>query len=232
VALAVLALVLGATMPPRRPASFLGYRGILGSLPRLWQELPLLRRRTAYHAALYASFSLFWTAVPLLLAGPGFGLTQREIALFALAGAGGVVIAPVAGWIADNGWTRPATGLAIGSVLLSFAVAFLGGTVGSVIALAVAAVLVDIGLVTNFVLSQRAIYGMRPDARSRIGGLFTAIFFTGGAAGSLAATASLATGGWQLTATLGAGLASAALLVYATELRPARAGAVTAPPTA
>jgi len=230
--LALLAVALAAMMPGRRPASSLRYRDILRSLPRLWRELPLLRRRTGYHAALYTSFSLFWTAAPLLLAGPRFGLTQREIAFFALAGAGGVVIAPVAGWIADKGWTRPATGFATGSVLLAFAIAFLGGVTGSVAALVVAAILIDVGLVTNFVLSQRAIYGTRPDARSRIGALFTAIFFTGGAAGSLAATASLAAGGWPLATAIGATLAVAALLAYATELRPAQATAVTARPMA
>ena len=59
------------------------------------------------------------------------------------------------------------------------------------------------GLVTNFVLSQRVIYGARPDGRSRIGGLFTALFFLGGALGSALATASFVAGGWHLTCATG-----------------------------
>jgi predicted MFS family arabinose efflux permease len=224
--LGLLAMALALAMPRHQPASKLRYGDILRSLPVLWRELPLLRRRAAYHAALYASFSLFWTAVPLLLAGPRFGFTQRGIAAFALAGAGGVVIAPIAGWIADKGWSRPATGAAIGAVFASFLVAAIGGASGSVAALALAAVLVDFGLVTNFVLSQRSIYAPRPESRSRIGGVFTAIFFTGGAAGSAVASSSLVLGGWHLTTGIGMALAAAAFLFYLGEVAQVRARTV------
>jgi hypothetical protein len=49
--------------------------------------------------------------------------------------------------------------------------------------------------VLNFVLSQRAIYEPRPESRGRIGGLFTALFFLGGAAGSATAASSYVAGG-------------------------------------
>jgi predicted MFS family arabinose efflux permease len=128
-----------------------------------------------------------------------------------------VVTAPIAGRIADRGWTRPATGWAIALVIASFALAWWGGEVRSVAALAAAAVLVDAGLVLNFVLSQRAIYEPRPESRGRIGGLFTALFFLGGAAGSAAAATSYVTGGWALTAGIGLGLGALALLLYGQE---------------
>jgi predicted MFS family arabinose efflux permease len=214
----LVALVLVFVMPSYRPVTRLSYLGILRSLPTLLREVPILRRRAAYHAALYASFSLFWTAVPLLLAGENFGLTQGGIALFALAGTGGVIIAPIAGIIADRGWTRPATGFAIAAVLAAFAIALAGGAVHSIALLVVAAILIDAGLVINFVLSQRAIYGPRPESRSRIGGLFTAIFFTGGAIGSALAAASLVLSGWHLTTLIGMGFAAGALALYAAEI--------------
>ena len=216
--MALVAAVLAAAMPRYRPVARLDYLEILRSLPGLLRELPILRRRAAYHAALYASFSLFWTAVPLLLAGPRFGLTQEGIGLFALAGTGGVVIAPLAGVIADRGWTRAATGCAIAAVLAAFAIALTGGQQGSIALLVIAALLIDGGLVINFVLSQRSIYGPRPGSRSRIGGLFTALFFCGGAIGSALAAASLVAGGWQLTSAIGMTFAAAALVLYAQEL--------------
>jgi predicted MFS family arabinose efflux permease len=212
------AAVLATAMPRYRPIARLTYLGILQSLPALLRELPILRRRAAYHAALYASFSLFWTAVPLLLASARFGLTQEGIGLFALAGTGGVIIAPLAGIIADRGWTRPATGGAIAAMLAAFVIALIGGQQGSIALLVIAALLIDAGLVINFVLSQRAIYGPRPESRSRIGGLFTAMFFCGGALGSALAAASLVTGGWQLTTAIGMGFATAALLLYGSEI--------------
>src|SRR5262245_43223934 len=216
--MALVAAILAAAMPRYRPVARLDYLEILRSLPGLLRELPILRRRAAYHAALYASFSLFWTAVPLLLAGPRFGLTQEGIGLFALAGTGGVIIAPLAGVIADRGWTRAATGCAIAAVLVAFAIALTGGQQGSIALLVVAAILIDAGLVINFVLSQRAIYGPRPESRSRIGGLFTAIFFTGGAIGSALAAASLVLGGWHLTTFIGMGFAAGALTLYTAEV--------------
>ena len=218
----LLAITLKIAMPQRHPRSSLTYMDMLRSLWPLLRGEAILRRRAAYHAALYGSFSLFWTAVPLLLATPRFGLTQRGIALFALAGTGGVVIAPVAGWIADRGWTRPATGLAIATVLTGFGAALLGGETDSVSWLIVAAILVDVGLVTNFVISQRTIYALGPESRSRLGGLFTAMFFVGGAIGSAVASASFYAGGWRLTAAIGIGFAAAAFLLYLGEIIPMR----------
>ncbi|MGF0524654.1 MFS transporter, partial [Agrobacterium pusense] len=69
--------------------------------------------------------SLFWTTTPLYLSGPPFNLSQGEIALFALAGAAGTVAAPLAGRMADRGWTRVATFFALLAVALSFAVTHL-----------------------------------------------------------------------------------------------------------
>src|SRR6516164_1069756 len=162
VLMGLIASTLWLGMPRRQPTSTLSYLGILRSMPALLREVPILRRRAAYHAALYASFSMFWTAVALLLASDRFGLSQQGIALFALAGTGGVIIAPLAGTIADRGWTLPATGLAIFAVLAAFVIALIGGEFQSIALLVLAAVLIDAGLVINFVLSQRAIYGPKP----------------------------------------------------------------------
>jgi predicted MFS family arabinose efflux permease len=220
----LMAAILALGMPRYQPVTRLSYLGILRSLPALLRDVPILRRRAAYHAALYGSFSLFWTAVPLLLAGERFGLTQRGIGLFALAGTGGVIIAPLAGIIADRGLTKPATGFAIGAVLAAFGIALVGGEMHSISLLVVAALLIDAGLVTNFVLSQRSIYAPRPESRSRIGGLFTAIFFAGGALGSALAAASLVAGGWEQTSQIGMAFAAGALALYAGELAASRRG--------
>jgi predicted MFS family arabinose efflux permease len=214
----ITAAMLATGMPRYQPDTRLSYFGILRSLPGLLRDVPILRRRAAYHVALYASFSLFWTAVPLLLASERFGLTQRGIGLFALAGTGGVIIAPIAGIIADRGWTKPATGCAIAAVLAAFVIGLFGGEMRSISLLVTAAILIDAGLVINFVLSQRSIYGPRPESRSRIGALFTAIFFGGGALGSAFAAASLVQGGWELTTQIGMAFAAGALALYAGEL--------------
>src|SRR6202040_603440 len=99
---------------------------ILRSLPALVARTPLLRRRALYQGMLFAGFNLFWTGSPLLLAKE-FGMGQRGIALFALAGAAGALSAPIAGRLADRGLTRPGTGWALVAAALAFGVAIEAG---------------------------------------------------------------------------------------------------------
>ena len=74
----------------------------------LLRDVPSLRWRAAYQALLFGAFNLFWTAVPLMLV-ERFGLSEHGIGLFALAGAGGALAAPVAGRLADRGHSQFAT---------------------------------------------------------------------------------------------------------------------------
>ncbi|WP_448204940.1 MFS transporter [Azospirillum sp. sgz302134] len=211
------AILLSRRLPERRPARHSGYGALLGSLGRLLVRTPVLQRRTAYQTAMFAAFSLYWTSVPLLLAAPPFNLTQRGIALFALTGAAGALVAPIAGRIADRGWTRPATGVALAMGALSFLVARVGE--GSIALLVLAGLLLDMGVQTSMVLGQRAIYSLGAETRSRMNGVYMAIFFTGGAAGSALAGYAFARGGWEPVTWIGAAFPLAALLFYATEFR-------------
>ncbi|UUZ93562.1 MFS transporter [Paenibacillus sp. P25] len=118
-AVVILAIVLSKVLPARKPAANTTYSALLGSMWHLLRTTPVLRRRAIYHACVFATFSLFWTTAPLLLSGPVFHFSQKAIALFALVGVAGAVAAPVAGRLADRGWTRPATGIALATVILS-----------------------------------------------------------------------------------------------------------------
>jgi predicted MFS family arabinose efflux permease len=216
VLMALLGLILWRSLPQRRPVVDHGYVELIGSLWALLRDTPLLRRRAAYQAALFAAFSLYWTAVPLLLSGPIFGLTQRGIALFALAGVAGALSAPIAGRLADRGWTRVATGAALVLGAMSFLLARAGGA-GSLPALLGAGILLDFSAQANVVLGQRAIYALGAHIRSRLNGLYIAIFFAGGALGSSIASLAYSHGGWSLVSWIGFAFPVAGLLFYATE---------------
>jgi len=218
-----LSIVLRLALPPRRPTMRLSYLGLLRSMADLALTTPVLQRRALYHAALFGAFSLFWTTAPLELAQV-FHLSQAGIALFALAGVAGAISAPIAGRLADRGWTRPATGLA----MIAAAAAFLLGRLAlgaaplhantlGVLALTATAILLDFGVTANLVLGQRAIFMLGDEARSRLNGLYMATFFAGGATCSALGGWAYAQGGWSLTMWVGLALPLLAFVFYLTE---------------
>ena len=102
-------------------------------------------------------------------------------------------------------------------VAASFILAHIAGS-GSMPLLVAAAILLDLGVSANMVLSQRPIYGIDAAARSRLNGVFMSIFFAGGALGSALASWSYVGGGWALLSWIGLAFAAVALILYALEL--------------
>jgi predicted MFS family arabinose efflux permease len=80
--------------------------------------------------------------------------------------------------------------------------------------LALAGVMLDGGVQSNLVFGQRAIYTLGAHMRSRLNGVFMAIFFTGGAAGSALTSPVLAHFGWGGICALGAALPLLALAYF------------------
>lgn len=210
-----LAILLALRMPVRRPAG-MPYGKVLASLGPLLLHTPVLRRRSAYQAAMFGGFSLFWTAVPLYLAGPQFGFNQVGIGLFALVGAGGALVSPWAGRGADAGKTKAITGASLIGAIIAFAVAILAGDIGSWPLLVFAGVLLDIATAANLVTGQREIFALGPEARGRLNGLFLALFFVGGALGSFVSSLAFAHG-WTAACAVGLGFPVLALGYFATE---------------
>jgi len=215
----VLAIGLRLALPHRHPEGRVTYRALVGSLWPLLRAVPLLRRRAAYQGAMFCAFTLFWTAVPLLLSGPEFGFSQQGIAIFALAGAASVFISPLAGWIADRGYSRMATGGALLLAIAGFAITELGVAHSSVLVLGFGAIVLDVAVTANLVFGQRAIFMLQPEIRSRLNALYIATFFLGGALGSALASPLFEHGGWAYVSIAGIAAIVLAMIYYATEFR-------------
>ncbi len=209
----LLAALLGWVLPRRQPRPGLHYGQILASMVRLMATEPRLRARTAYQALMFAAFSLFWTAIPLALHAR-FGFGQRDIALFALAGAGGALAAPLAGRMADRGWIVRATGGALVIVILAFALALIAIIMRSLAGLVVAAVTLDAAVQVNQVVGQRVIYGLAPGLRGRLNAIYMTTVFMTGACGSLLSTMTYVLGGFRLTAAAGIAIGLIGLAVF------------------
>ncbi len=212
VLMAAISLVLMLTMPQRQPAHSATYGQLLRSLGSLLRRQPVLRQRAFYQGCMFASFSLFWTAAPLELARH-HGLSQSQIAIFALVGAIGAVAAPISGRLADAGHTRIASLLAMLLAALSF-VPTLIHPAYSVIGLAVTGVVLDFCVQMNMVLGQRAVYALDAHSRSRLNALYMTSIFIGGAFGSSIASAVYEHSGWLGVALVGSAFPLLALLRF------------------
>ncbi len=212
VLMAAISVVLMLTMPKRQPAHSATYGQLLRSLGSLLRRQPVLRQRAFYQGCMFASFSLFWTAAPLELARH-HGLSQSQIAIFALVGAIGAVAAPISGRLADAGHTRIASLLAVLLAALSF-VPTLIHPAYSVIGLAVTGVVLDFCVRMNMVLGQRAVYTMDAHSRSRLNALYMTSILFGGAFGSSIASAVYEHSGWLGVALVGSAFPLLALLRF------------------
>jgi predicted MFS family arabinose efflux permease len=213
-----IAVVLWFALPERRPQPGMSYGQILASSWRLLLTTPVLQRRALFQAIAFGTFNLFWTAVPLVLTQK-FGFDQREIALFALAGAGGALAAPIAGRLADRGFTRPALAVAYLTIVAAFALSGWAVAVTFVLALAVAAIALDASVQSGQILAQRVIYGLQPNARGRINAVFMTGIFVAGALGSLLAGVTFFYGGWTATAATGGAFGLILVVLFVLEQR-------------
>jgi predicted MFS family arabinose efflux permease len=215
VLMALLALALHVALPEQAPTTNVPYRNVLGSTVRLVHTHPALLRRGLYQAAMFGAFSAFWTTVSFVLTGPEFRYSAIGVGIFALVGAAGAAVAPLAGRWADRELVRPMTGAAFAVAATASALAGLGRH--NIVLIALAAVLLDMAVQTALILGQHTIYRLDPNARARLNSVFIAIFFLGGALGSQLGSISYQARGWTTVSVLCSALALLALLYWTTE---------------
>ncbi|TPG22635.1 MFS transporter [Sphingomonas koreensis] len=211
--MAVIGVLLLLICPSRTPEAKLGYAAILRSTLTQLRDRRALRMRAFYQAMMFAAFNLFWTAAPLTLLHH-FHFTQTQVALFALAGAGGALAAPLAGWLADKGlsWWTSLAALAI--LTLGFVGAIPAVAAMSVIAFAAAAILIDAAVQLNQITGQKIIFALSKDERSRVNSAYMTVMFLVGATGSLIGSASYGAGGWTASAISGAAIGGVTLAAF------------------
>ena len=204
---ALLAVVLYIQLPVRVPPVSTRYPTLLRSLWTLLRDERVLQRNAVSAALVMGAFSAFWTAIGLRLVQPPFSFGMDGIALFALTGAAGAIVTPLAGRAGDRGLGRRTlfaghVTMLIALLVIGVAGAGWGGFSASahpllaVTMLAAGAAALDAGVVTDQTLGHRAINLLNPAARGRLNGLFVGVFFIGGALGAVLSGAMWAWADW------------------------------------
>lgn len=203
-------------MPLLNPDNMTSYAGILRSLFSAAITNRLLQRRAAYQFLMFYSYTLLWTALPLLLFGPTYGMNHLQVSLIALAGASGAAMSPVAGKIADRGLIIPGTTVALAAGVVAWVIVAVGASGGAIgiIVLTIGAIVLDGAVPVSLVMSQRELFSAHPDQRARLNGLFMAVFFVGGALGASIGVWAFETQGWVGVTVAGAAGPAAALALH------------------
>jgi predicted MFS family arabinose efflux permease len=210
-----LMILMAKALPTSTPTlAGTSYATLMRSLVGLVRDLPELRTSALFGGLAFASFSVFWTVLAFHLAGPPFGYGSDVVGLFGLVGAAGALAAPLVGTFADRRGPRWSIGLGLTTMLASFAVLAAFGW--SLTGLVVGVLLLDVGAQGNHISNQTRIYGLMPEARSRLNTVYMVSFFLGGALGSAAGAAAWPRYGWPGACAVGAAFLVAALGVFAT----------------
>ncbi|TXH35014.1 MAG: MFS transporter [Rhodospirillaceae bacterium] len=211
----LLVVVLGAVLPRVPAVTRMGYGQILLSLFSFWRRFRALRLAGLCQAMIFACFAAFWANLALEMRLPPYNLGATAVGLMGLIGGVGVLAAPIAGRIADRRGPQAVVSLSALLVLMSFLLfAFVQG---SMTALIIGVVAMDLGVQAALVSNQSSIYALDPTARSRLNTVFMTTMFCGGAIGS--ATGGAAFSAWGWTGTCGVAIVAATMALILSRLK-------------
>lgn len=217
---AMVAVALWWVMPVSRNAASAqtqSYGQVLLSLGTLALRHPRLRSRALLGALSFASVSVLFSTMALLLAGPAHRLGDAGIGLVGLAGVAGALMASVSGRMADRGQAQVATALSAVLLLLGWVALWLGAS--SLAWFVVGMLVADLALQGVHISNQNVIYRLDPTARARLNAVYMTSYFVGAATGSAMGSVAWLWGGWGATCALGLGLAVLNALALAHDQR-------------
>lgn len=196
--------------------SNMSYPSLIVSMLKLLKNTPPLQQRAFYHACLFAAFSLYWTVMPILLRSEPLHFSNNEIALIGFVAIAGALLTPTIGKIADKGYISIMTNVSMTLVLLSIVLLLFvqDHSLTSVILIIISGIFIDIGVSGNLLLGQKVIFGLNPEMRNRLNGLYMTIFFLGGAFGSWIGSYTYYKFNSEVTLFIGTALPLIALIVH------------------
>ncbi|KRJ19499.1 MFS transporter [Acinetobacter pittii] len=192
--------------------SAMRYPQLLASMLKLLRQEKVLQVRGVLALLMFAAFNIFWSALVLPLSAPPYSFSHTVIGSFGLVGVVGALAAARAGYWADRGYAQRTSLAALLILLIAWAPLSLMSY--SLWALVIGIVLLDLGGQALHVTNQSMIFRTRPEAHSRLVGLYMLFYAVGSGLGAISTTATYAYAGWLGVCALGAGVSFLALLFW------------------
>ncbi|MDC5281909.1 MFS transporter [Acinetobacter baumannii] len=188
------------------------YSQLLTSMLKLLRQEKVLQVRGVLALLMFAAFNIFWSALVLPLSAPPYNFSHTVIGSFGLFGVIGALAATRAGQWADRGYAQRTSLAALLILLLAWWPLSL--MTYSLWALVIGIVLLDLGGQALHVTNQSMIFRTRPEAHSRLVGLYMLFYAIGSGLGAISTTATYAYAGWLGVCSLGACVSLLALLFW------------------
>ncbi|MDV7645158.1 MFS transporter [Acinetobacter baumannii] len=188
------------------------YPQLLSSMLKLLRQEKVLQVRGVLALLMFAAFNIFWSALVLPLSAPPYNFSHTVIGSFGLFGVIGALAATRAGQWADRGYAQRTSLAALLILLLAWWPLSL--MTYSLWALMIGIVLLDLGGQALHVTNQSMIFRTRPEAHSRLVGLYMLFYAVGSGLGAISTTATYAYARWLGVCGLGACVSLLALLFW------------------
>ncbi|MFW9264156.1 MFS transporter [Nostoc sp. KVJ20] len=172
------------------------YLELLSSTLHQLKRFSLLREASLISGLLFGVFCSFWTTLTFHLSGAPFNFQSDTIGMYGFVAIAGALMAPVFGKIADQGNSQRSLTIAVSMVIASLVIAKIASN--SALAIAVAVLLVDVGVQAVQVTNVARIYTLDPQSNSRINTVYITIYFIGGSVGTSIGLLCWNLGGWNL----------------------------------
>ncbi|MBD2614476.1 MFS transporter [Nostoc punctiforme FACHB-252] len=172
------------------------YWELLKSTLHQLKRFPLLRETSLIGGLLFGVFCSFWTTLTFHLSGAPFYFQSDIIGIYGFVAIVAALAAPVFGKLADKGNSQRSLTLAVSLVIASLVIAKIAAN--SALAIAVAVLLIDVGVQAMQVTNLARIYTLDAQSNSRINTVYMTTYFIGGAVGTSFGLLCWNLGGWNL----------------------------------
>ncbi|MEH1799016.1 MAG: MFS transporter [Nostoc sp.] len=172
------------------------YLELLSSTLQQLKRFSLLREASLIGGLLFGVFCSFWTTLTFHLSGSPFNFQSDTIGMYGFVAIAGALMAPVFGKLADRGNSQRSLTIAVSMVIVSLVIAKIASN--SALAIAVAVLLLDVGVQAIQVTNVARIYTLDAKSNSRINTVYMTTYFIGGSVGTSIGLLCWNLGGWNL----------------------------------
>ncbi|MBD2679692.1 MULTISPECIES: MFS transporter [Nostoc] len=172
------------------------YLELLKSTLYQLKRFSLLREASLIGGLLFGVFCSFWTTLTFHLSGAPFYFQSDTIGIYGFVAIAAALTAPVFGKLADKGNSQRSLTVAVSMVIASLVIAKIAAN--SALAIAVAVLLIDVGVQAMQVTNLARIYTLDAQSNSRINTVYMTTYFIGGAVGTTLGLFCWNLGGWNL----------------------------------